>query len=175
MAQQASKTPGNLIGQGRTAQIYAWEDSQALKLYFAGWSASSVEQEAQVSRAVATTGLPVPATGNVVAVDGRFGILFERIAGPSMLQQFSARPWTVVHSLRVFTDLHLAMHTRTVPGLPSQREQVTRRGQRLDETKPGSGLGLSIVVDLGALYGGNLTLATAPIGGLRAELVLPAV
>jgi uncharacterized protein (TIGR02172 family) len=126
MAQQASKTPGNLIGQGRTAQIYAWEDSQALKLYFAGWSASSVEQEAQVSRAVATTGLPVPATGNVVAVDGRFGILFERIAGPSMLQQFSARPWTVVHSLRVFTDLHLAMHTRTVPGLPSQREQVTR-------------------------------------------------
>jgi signal transduction histidine kinase len=62
------------------------------------------------------------------------------------------------------------------PGLDAdQREQVTRRGQRLDETKPGSGLGLSIVVDLAALYEGNLTLGTAPIGGLRAELVLPAV
>jgi signal transduction histidine kinase len=62
------------------------------------------------------------------------------------------------------------------PGLtPSQREQVQgRRGNRLDETKPGSGLGLSIVVDLAALYGGALTLGTAPIGGLRAELVLPA-
>jgi signal transduction histidine kinase len=62
------------------------------------------------------------------------------------------------------------------PGLtPSQREQVqARRGNRLDETKPGSGLGLSIVVDLAALYGGALTLGTAPIGGLRAELVLPA-
>jgi hypothetical protein len=34
---------------------------------------------------------------------------------------------------------------------------------------------LSIVVDLAALYEGNLTLGTAPIGGLRAELVLPAV
>jgi signal transduction histidine kinase len=44
----------------------------------------------------------------------------------------------------------------------------------LDETKPGSGLGLSIVVELAALYGGSLTLDTAPIGGLRAELVLPA-
>jgi aminoglycoside phosphotransferase (APT) family kinase protein len=43
-----------------------------------------------------------------------------------MLQQFSARPWTVVQSLRVFTDLHLAMHTCSVPGLPSQREQLTR-------------------------------------------------
>jgi signal transduction histidine kinase len=61
------------------------------------------------------------------------------------------------------------------PGLsPAEREQVALRGQRLDETKPGSGLGLSIVVELAGLYGGVLTLGTAPIGGLRAELALPA-
>jgi signal transduction histidine kinase len=60
------------------------------------------------------------------------------------------------------------------PGLsPSQREQVAHRGRRLDETKPGSGLGLSIVLELASLYGGELNLGTAPIGGLRAELVLP--
>jgi signal transduction histidine kinase len=60
------------------------------------------------------------------------------------------------------------------PGLsPAQREQVALRGRRLDETKPGSGLGLSIVVELAGLYGGVLTLGTAPIGGLRAELALP--
>lgn len=61
-------------------------------------------------------------------------------------------------------------------GLSStERAQVLRRGQRLDESKPGSGLGLSIVVDLAALYGGSLVLGNAPIGGLRAELVLPGV
>jgi signal transduction histidine kinase len=61
------------------------------------------------------------------------------------------------------------------PGLsPAEREQVARRGQRLDESKPGSGLGLSIVLELATLYGGELTLSNAPIGGLRAELVLPA-
>ena len=61
------------------------------------------------------------------------------------------------------------------PGLsPAEREQVAQRGQRLDESKPGSGLGLSIVLELAALYGGGLTLSNAPIGGLRAELVLPA-
>ena len=60
------------------------------------------------------------------------------------------------------------------PGLsPAERERVALRGQRLDETKPGSGLGLSIVVELAGLYGGVLTLGTAPIGGLRAELALP--
>jgi len=57
----------------------------------------------------------------------------------------------------------------------AERAQVSRRGQRLDESKPGSGLGLSIVIDLAALYGGSLTLGSAPIGGLRAELVLPGV
>jgi signal transduction histidine kinase len=61
------------------------------------------------------------------------------------------------------------------PGLsPDEREQVAFRGRRLDETKPGSGLGLSIVVELASLYSGVLTLGTAPIGGLRAELALPA-
>ncbi len=55
----------------------------------------------------------------------------------------------------------------------TERAQVSRRGQRLDESKPGSGLGLSIVSDLAALYGGRLTLSDAPTGGLRAELKLP--
>src|SRR5271167_2151442 len=60
------------------------------------------------------------------------------------------------------------------PGLsPAEREQVATRVERLDETKPGSGLGLSIVVELAGLYNGALTLGTAPIGGLRAELALP--
>jgi signal transduction histidine kinase len=60
------------------------------------------------------------------------------------------------------------------PGLsPTQREQATQRGQRLDESKPGSGLGLSIVADLAAAYGGGLKLDDSPSGGLRATLLLP--
>jgi signal transduction histidine kinase len=57
---------------------------------------------------------------------------------------------------------------------PSEREQAAKRGRRLDETKPGSGLGLSIVNELAGLYGGELKLGSAPLGGLRAELLLPA-
>jgi signal transduction histidine kinase len=62
------------------------------------------------------------------------------------------------------------------PGLPpEQRAEMLRRGRRLDETKPGSGLGLSIVVDLAKLYGGALALESSPAEGLRARLTLPAV
>lgn len=60
------------------------------------------------------------------------------------------------------------------PGLPeAARADVLKRGRRLDETKPGSGLGLSIVSDLAALYRGSLSLESSPLGGLRAVLELP--
>lgn len=61
------------------------------------------------------------------------------------------------------------------PGLaPAEREEVLHRGRRLDESKPGTGLGLSIVLELAKLYNGTLQLGASPLGGLRAELVLPA-
>jgi signal transduction histidine kinase len=59
------------------------------------------------------------------------------------------------------------------PGLPaSMREAVLQRGVRADEAAPGSGLGLAIVRDLAELYGGTITLAGSPMGGLRARLRL---
>ncbi len=61
------------------------------------------------------------------------------------------------------------------PGLkPEDRARAIARGQRLDETVPGSGLGLNIVAEIAALYGGKLTLGDAATGGLRAEIDLPA-
>lgn len=60
------------------------------------------------------------------------------------------------------------------PGLSkSEQKEVRKRGKRLDETKPGSGLGLSIVTDLVDLYGGSVETSTAPIGGLRVKIQLP--
>jgi signal transduction histidine kinase len=61
------------------------------------------------------------------------------------------------------------------PGLPAERRAaVPAPGVRLDESVPGTGLGLAVVRDLAELYGGTLRLGEAPLGGLRAELRLPA-
>jgi signal transduction histidine kinase len=60
------------------------------------------------------------------------------------------------------------------PGLTAgQAEQVLERGKRLDESKPGSGLGLSIVKDIAGLYGGRIDFARSDMGGLLARLTLP--
>ncbi len=60
------------------------------------------------------------------------------------------------------------------PGLPpEERAQALKRGQRLDENAPGSGLGLSIVDELARAYGGSVQLGESPLGGLRVSLNLP--
>ncbi|HKQ94443.1 MAG TPA: sensor histidine kinase [Aestuariivirgaceae bacterium] len=62
------------------------------------------------------------------------------------------------------------------PGLPEgRRGEALKRGRRLDETKPGSGLGLSIVSETASMYNGRFRLDASRFGGLRAVLTLPAV
>ncbi|MDV6331911.1 ATP-binding protein [Asticcacaulis sp. 201] len=61
------------------------------------------------------------------------------------------------------------------PGLDEARfDEVLKRGARLDESVPGSGLGLSIVDELVRAYGGTLTFGKSQIGGLKVLAKLPA-
>ena len=60
------------------------------------------------------------------------------------------------------------------PGIPTdQQAQVLARGGRGDTAKQGQGIGLSVVVELVSLYGGELSLGESPLGGARVELLLP--
>ena len=62
------------------------------------------------------------------------------------------------------------------PGLSDeQKKRVLERGERMDESKPGSGLGLGIVKDIASLYGGMFSLDRSPDGGLSVTLDLPSV
>ena len=93
----------------------------------------------------------------------------------------NACKWAKAHVVAAAEIKMIDHHTRLRivvdddgPGLPEPaREEMLKRGRRLDETKPGSGLGLSIVADLATLYQGALSLEASPLGGLRAVLELP--
>ncbi|WP_394125602.1 ATP-binding protein [Vibrio hepatarius] len=59
------------------------------------------------------------------------------------------------------------------PGIPDDKiQQAVKRGVRLDETTPGTGLGLNIVSEMAHSYRGVLTLSRSSMGGLRAQLTL---
>ena len=65
------------------------------------------------------------------------------------------------------------------PGIPAaDRDRVFERFIRLDEgrgrTEGGTGLGLAIAREVARVHGGDVTLGDSALGGLRAEVRLPA-
>jgi len=114
---------GTPIAVGRTAEIFAWEDGHVLKLYRDWCPSNWVEHEAKIGKIVCAAGLPTPAIGDIVEVNQRRGILYERLDGTSMLVSFKAKLWTLPICARMLAELHAAMHACAVPSdLPSQRE-----------------------------------------------------
>jgi two-component system sensor histidine kinase PhoQ len=60
------------------------------------------------------------------------------------------------------------------PGIAEHdRAKVLERGGRADEATPGHGIGLAMVHDTVALYGGTMRIDSSALGGARFELALP--
>ena len=118
---------GSPLAEGLTAEVYAWDEARIVKLFRAGRSQDQVEYEARIARAVHRAGLPVPAVGDLVGVDGRHGLLYERVDGLSMIDSIGQQPATLPEAARVWAELHAGMHAGSnVPELPSQRAELAR-------------------------------------------------
>lgn len=118
---------GQRIAEGRTAEIYAWEEGRVLKLFREWVSAEAVEQEARATRAAYAAGLPVPSVGEVREVERRLGIVLGRVEGPSMAERALSKPWGLRRWARLLAELHAEIHSRQrVEGLPAQRDRLRR-------------------------------------------------
>ena len=107
--------PGSLLASGFFAEVFAWDTGRVLKLYAADRARSKVEREHLVTLAAHTAGLPVPTTYELVEVDGRTGIIFERIDGSSMRRHFQARPWKLFSYATQLAALHAQVHGWKAP------------------------------------------------------------
>jgi Ser/Thr protein kinase RdoA (MazF antagonist) len=116
-------SPDTLVGRGYTADVHAWGPGRVLKLFHPGGDPTRAEREERATRAVRAAGLPAPAAYERVEIDGRAGIVFERVEGPSLVEYVQARPWKLGWSVRQLAELHARIHRCAAPPeLPSQRE-----------------------------------------------------
>jgi uncharacterized protein (TIGR02172 family) len=116
--------PSTPIAQGRTAEIFLSDEDHVLKLYYDWCPSRWVEEESQIAGAVHAAGIPTPAAGKIVEVNGRRGLIYERIAGISMLQEMNSRPWTLLWHSRSLAELQIKIHQQSIPGLPSYKERL---------------------------------------------------
>jgi uncharacterized protein (TIGR02172 family) len=121
------------IARGFTAEIYDWQNGQILKLFNQGISRDTVEHETNITRYVHSAGLPVPAVGEIIEIEGRFGMVQECVVGFSMLEALTQRPWRYQSLARQLAELQAEMHAYRVPELPSLGERLARKISRAEK------------------------------------------
>jgi len=116
---------GKVIGKGFTAAVYAWGDGRVLKLFESWRPTAKVEREFAITRTVHAAGLPVPAAYELTELEGRKGIVFERVDGRSMFEDVVACPWKLFAAAQQLAKLHAQLHAiEAPPELPTLREQI---------------------------------------------------
>jgi uncharacterized protein (TIGR02172 family) len=114
-----------LLGEGREAQIFAWDAGTVLRLLRPSQDPKRLEREFSALRAAAAAGVPVPAVHGTTTQDGRAGIIMDRIDGPDLIMLMSRRPWTISRAAHIVGATHARLHAVPAPAdLPSLRDHV---------------------------------------------------
>lgn len=116
------------IARGRTADVFDWDDGYILKLFHDWFSLEDIKYEMKTARAVHASGVRSPAVKQLVHVQGRNGLVYERVRGDSMLEVFQRKPWTALSLARTFAHLHVQMHSCVFDAsVPAQRRKIQNK------------------------------------------------
>ena len=100
-------------------------DGRVLKLWRLPEDGPKAEREQAVCRLL---GQLAPTVHTLVQIDGRPGLMMDRIEGDSLLAQLQRRPYQVLRAARVLAEVHVKLHARTAPReLPDLKDLLVSR------------------------------------------------
>jgi len=138
MNHKKSTRKGPKLADGRTAEVFAWGEDQVLKLYREGWPRRVVEFEHHQALASQQTGYRVPQVGEIVEIDERVGIIYQRLEGETMFNAIQNNLFSFPGVTRQMTDMHLEMHVCEASGLETIRQRLTDKICAVDFLPPGA-------------------------------------
>ncbi|MBT8197001.1 MAG: phosphotransferase [Acidimicrobiia bacterium] len=115
------------IGTGRLADVFAWRDGLALKLYRSADHNQIAQREAAATEAVHAAGVPAARCHGTVEIDGRIGLILDLLPGPLMADVILTDTDAAITAL---ADLHARIHDRTAIGFASIKEALRDRIER---------------------------------------------
>lgn len=84
-----------LIGQGRTADVFEYDEHKIVKLYKRDFPEAAIQEEFRVSNLAFSLGIHTPKPFELTYLDSRHGIVFQRIAGVTLLKKLTMKPWEI--------------------------------------------------------------------------------
>lgn len=121
-----------LIGQGRTADIYAYTSDQILKLYHRNFSLEAIQNEFRITQLLNEKKLPVPQARKIMVEGDRTGIVFERIEGQTIFSMMFHQPSSLLELVHQLAACHQELHAQSDNErvLPSQKQVLSGAIQR---------------------------------------------
>jgi Ser/Thr protein kinase RdoA (MazF antagonist) len=116
-----SAPAGALLGHGRTSEVYALGDGTAIKVYPPDEDPAAIAQEAAAATLIHHLGVPSVRCLGTGDLDGRPGIVFERLDGPNLARQAEQNPLRLPAMSRTLADLHARVHAARTDALPDVR------------------------------------------------------
>lgn len=102
------------IAEGRTAEVFALDDDRVVKVDRPGFEGLST-YEAEVLVPLGAAGVPAPEVHGTMTVDGRPGVVLQRLVGPTLTDLI--RGGGDVEALATeFVDLHCRVNAMSVDG-----------------------------------------------------------
>src|SRR5436190_21400287 len=119
---------GETIGDGASSEAYAWAPGQVVNLFKPGLPRRMARFEVLMLRAVLAAGVPVAEVFGEVTVDGRFGIVLQRLNGPTLLQLTRTGAVTFERAGAIVAALAMSLHkTPPPPEVLSMRDHMESR------------------------------------------------
>lgn len=116
------------VGAGYQAEVFAWDDGRVLRLARRPDQREEVEREVAALVAAGRAGAPVPVVSERVDLDGRPGVVMERLDGEDLLFRLGRKPWLLGEIARVLGRLHAQLHGVHAPAeLPPVHVRVRQR------------------------------------------------
>ena len=112
------------LGEGYEAEIFAWEDGQALRLFREGHE-RNVEPERIAIPAALAGGIPAPRIGEALSLGGREGTIMERIDGENLLDLVGRKPWFMTRESWETGKIHAKLNALPAPeGIATVHERA---------------------------------------------------
>lgn len=109
------RSVGEKIGEGAHSEAYVWAPGQVVKLFKPGVSWWMPWFEVRMLRAVHAAGVPVPEVFGEVTLDGRFGIVLQRLDGPTLLQLTRTGAVTFEQAGAIIAAIAMSIHKSPLP------------------------------------------------------------
>jgi thiamine kinase len=130
-------TRGVRIGEGREAEILEAGPGRVVRLLWSADREPFLAREEAGLRAAAAAGAPVPAVYERVVIDGRPGLVMDRLDGSDLLARVGARPWAVWSSGKLLGRVHSGLNRVVAPAdVPDLKDGLAELLERGGERVP---------------------------------------